>query len=68
MTTRIVVHADHGWPVRVTTIALAHVGTAETVLSETVVPPGSSMDFHVWDGADLRIHEIQPAERAVAAK
>ena len=61
MTTRITVHADSGWPVRVTTIGLARVGTAETVIADAVVQDGS-LDFHVWNGADLRVHEIQPGE------
>lgn len=62
MTTRITVHADHGWPVLVTAFSRASVGTAETASEAGIVQPGTSQDFHVWDGHDLRVHEIQPGE------
>ena len=62
MTTRITVHANHGWPVRVTAITTSSVGTAETATEAGIVAAGSAQDFYVWDGHDLRVHEIQPGE------
>ena len=63
MTTKITVHADHGWPVKVTVLSRASVGAAETEAMAGIVEPGSIQEFFVWDGRDLRVHEIQPGER-----
>ena len=58
MTTRVTVAANHGWPVRVTTIAKD--GAQGT---STEVSANATQDFYVWDGQDLLIHEIQPSEQ-----
>lgn len=55
MTTTVTVKANHGWPVDVTAIN----GDNE---STTRVPAGETKDFIVFDGQDLRVHEVQPRE------
>lgn len=62
MTARITVHADHGWPVKVTSITRAAVGTVETETTVGVVESGKDQEFNLLDGHDLRVHEIQPGE------
>lgn len=57
MTTKVTIHANHGWPVDVTLI---------NPLGSTVqrVPAGETQEFHVFDTRDLHIHEVQPDEIA----
>ena len=62
MTTEVLIKANHGWPVRVTRIYPASVGGAETAAEPDVVPAGEQRSFFVYDGCDLRVHEIQPSE------
>ena len=47
MTTKITVHADHGWPVKVTVLSRASVGAAETEAMAGIVEPGSIQEFFV---------------------
>ena len=66
MTTRITVHALHGWPVDVTPVAPvdpSKIYVASSMMA-TRVPAGDTMDFYVHAGQDLLIHEVQPAEIA----
>lgn len=60
MTTSIVVRALHGWPVKVTPIDTSIHGDKE--LPFRVVEAGKEETFAIWDGRDVRIHEIQPRE------
>lgn len=60
MTTRITVHAGHGWPVDVTPVSVG--GSA--VAGPSRVPPGETREFIVHAGQDLMIHEVQPGETA----
>ena len=66
MTTKITVDTHAGWPVRVTAIDVQTgegPGTKETVLLE--VAPGTSCDFHVFQGRKLIIEELAfPAAKA----
>lgn len=55
MTTKVTIHALHGWPVDVTLIS----PSGRTVQR---VPAGETQEFHVFDGRDLHIHEVQPNE------
>lgn len=62
MTTKVTVQANNGWPVRV---ALIDTNAAPGRNNEyVIVEAGEQRDFSVWDGRDLRIHEIQPGEEA----
>lgn len=56
MTTMVVVHANHGPPVKVTKIY------PNNSMSHTVVPPDMKGTFYVHDGCDIHVHEIQPNE------
>ncbi len=60
MTTRVTVHANHGWPVDVYSLP----ANPEAKGGVSRVPPGTSLDFYVHSGLDLRIHEVQPSELA----
>lgn len=60
MTTRITVHAGHGWPVVVKGTNPAN--GAEIIIGPGRVPAGETMDFHIHSGLDLHIHEVQPDE------
>ena len=60
MTTKVIVHANHGWPVDVIPVSIG--GSA--VASKTRVPDGSTYEFCVHSGQDLLIHEVQPSEIA----
>lgn len=59
MTTKVTVHANHGWPVDVTVI---HTDGSPVLGGPLRVPAGITRDFFVHSGADLRIHEVQPSE------
>jgi hypothetical protein len=59
MTTKVVVEANHGWPVKVTGVK---VGTLEDVAYGGTVPAGEKRDFHVHSSMDIVVHEIQPNE------
>jgi len=60
MTTRVLVQANHGWPVDVTPISVggAYVGPKQRVA------PDTQKEFCVHSGQNLLIHEVQPAELA----
>ena len=60
MTTRVQVHANHGWPVDVTPIGPNGLPSD----GKRRVPPGTSGEFLVYAGQDLLIHEVQPSELA----
>lgn len=63
MTTTVVVKANHGWPVRVTTIDKNSAGEPVANQSEPiVVPPDGEHTTYVTSTRDLLIHEIQPDE------
>ncbi len=55
MTTKVTIHALHGWPVDVTLI-----GPAGRTVQR--VRAGETQDFHIFDARDLHIHEVQPHE------
>lgn len=57
MTTKVTVDAHAGWPVRVTRISPAGGHT------EVLVDANTTQDFYVYDGQDLRVHEVQPNEK-----
>ena len=61
MTTRIIVEANHGWPVRVESIDPK---TGEKSYPDRVVPANEKQDFYIHSSLDLRIHEVQPDEAA----
>ncbi len=58
MTTKVTVHANHGWPVYVTPILRdgSGIGTPSRVAA------GDTREFHVHSGQDLLIRELQPDE------
>jgi len=60
MTTRVAIHANHGWPVRVVTVDRLPDGTVSR--STIRVPPGASLDVYPHASRDVEIHEIQPGE------
>lgn len=57
MTTKITVHALHGWPVKVEKL---NPHTGKEIIPPRIVPAGASEDFYIHSDLDLRIHEIQP--------
>ena len=57
MTTKVTVDAHAGWPVRVTRIS------PDGGHTECVVEANTKTDFYVWDGQDLRVHEVQEDEK-----
>ena len=67
MTTKVTVDAHAGWPVRVTRL------TPDGGHTPVIVDPNTVQDFFVWDGQDVRVHEVQPnakltfGEKAVGA-
>ncbi len=61
MTTEVEVRANHGWPVRVTSIFKAVAGLAET-RSVEIVPAGERRSLYAHSHLDLLIQEIQPEE------
>jgi len=61
MTTKIIVDAHAGWPVRVTRYEKQPDGQYVKG-SSSIVLPGSAAEFVVFDGLDLRIHEMLPAD------
>jgi hypothetical protein len=62
VTTQIIVRATHNWPVEVQMLSLT--GGPAVVHR---VEAGRDGTFHVHSGADLLIHEIQPADDAAGA-
>lgn len=56
MTTMVIVRANHGWPVEVTTVHNGDLGVV------TTVPADEEQVFYVWDGRDLLIHEVPQYE------
>lgn len=58
MTTMITVSATHGWPVEVTQVSV-ETGQAENT---EFVAAGEELVFHVYNGLDLHIHEVQAGE------
>ena len=60
MTTKVIIEANHGWPVDVT--------GKNPVTGEKInayggrVPATEKREFIVHSGMDLLIHEVQPAE------
>jgi len=58
MTTTIIVQANHGWPVSVTSIDPR---SARSLASPVTVEPGTQQSFYAHGGADLLIHEVQPS-------
>lgn len=63
MTTKITVHALHGWPVDVMHLH-PETNAAAAQPATTRVPAGETMDFYIHSTLDLRIHEVQPDEIA----
>lgn len=57
MTTTVIVKANHGWPVDVTPITASGENGPKSRVSA-----GAEATFYVYDGQDLRIHEVQPRE------
>lgn len=58
MTTKVTVHATHGWPVDVIHMPLFDGATGFS----TRVEPGEIREFYVHSGQDIRVHEVQPDE------
>ena len=58
MTTTVIVKANHGWPVSVMQVDPK---TVATIGMPVTVEPNTEQTFCVHSGADLHIHEIQPA-------
>lgn len=65
MTTKVIVEANHGWPVRVTPLN-PKTGEADEQGRVETVPAGAQMTFYVHSTRDLLIHEVQPDEQAAA--
>lgn len=59
MTTTVIVRANHGWPVKVTTQSYT---TTAVLTREHIVDPDTEQTFYVYDGLDILIHEVQPNE------
>ena len=61
MTTAVTVDAHAGWPVKVTLIDQSSDGLTQ---SETVqvVAANTKQAFYVWNGRDIKVHELQPGE------
>lgn len=53
MTTSVVVKANHGWDVEVAKIT-------PNGRQVEIVKAGTEVTVYVWDGQDLRIHELNP--------
>lgn len=62
MTTTITVKANHGWPVKVTTID----PETDAITAEARVEAGETRDFYAHSRAALCIVEIQPETDAKA--
>lgn len=58
MTTEVIVKANHGWPVRVSTVD----PQTNEVKNVSIVPANETRSFYVFDSQDLKIHEVQPSE------
>lgn len=63
MTTTVIVKANHGWPVQVHHVDPVYGRQVEPLMT---VEPNSEAMFYVHSGADLHIHEVQPAVPAGA--
>ena len=63
MTTRVIVEANHGWPVKV---QFVNPKTGNTVGPERIVPPAAKEEFYIHSTMDLRVHEVQPGEGSEA--
>ena len=60
MTSKIIVTAAHR-PVQVTVKPLGE-DQVHLNVTPSIVPAGESWEFFVWEGCDLLIHEVKPAE------
>lgn len=58
MTTTVIVAAKHGWPVIVSQVDPIH---GRQIAQPETVEPDTNRTFYVHSGADLHIHEVQPA-------
>ena len=58
MTTAVTIDAHAGWPVKVEQIDTA----SGAVRSTTTVLPNTQQTFHIWDGSDIRAHEMRRDE------
>jgi len=61
MTTAVTVDAHAGWPVRVTLIDQSPDGMTQSE-SVQIVAANTKQTFHVWNGRDIKVHELQPGE------
>ena len=59
MTTTIIVKANHGWPVDVTS---KNAKTGESMGPAQRVEKNAERSFAVFGGTDLLVHEVQPDE------
>jgi hypothetical protein len=55
MTTRVVVDAHAGWPVKV--VQIGNPDSSAESRTEVIVDPYTQRVFHVWHGRDLLIQE-----------
>ena len=60
MTTKVIIEANHGWPVDVTGRNPATGEKIDTYGGR--VPANERREFYVTSGMDLSIHEVQPSE------
>ncbi|SFD76387.1 hypothetical protein SAMN05428997_15311 [Bosea sp. CRIB-10] len=63
MTTTVIVKANHGWPVTVMQVDPA---SCRTIGEPVTVEPSTERTFYVHSGADLHVHEVQPATEVAA--
>lgn len=63
MTTKVTVHANHGWPVDVTMVR-----DSAPAFPTQRVAAGDTREFYVHSGQDLLIHEVQPDEIAAETR
>lgn len=70
MTTKVTVHAAHGWPVDVLAIGTGAAGGSPAGHRNFLarVQPGSTFDAYATSSQDIVVHEVQPAELAAEAE
>ena len=59
MTTKVIIEANHGWPVKVMQVDPATLG-----INTSIVEANTTREFYIHSNSDLYIHEIQPEEKS----
>jgi len=64
MTTKVIVEANNGFPVRVMKYSVPNDFNKEVkYLGSDIVEPNKTGVFYIYDGLDIKVHEIQPNEQ-----